>query len=229
MGKSAYSAQEKLELIIAHQDRKTSIKIFCGQNKITEDTINKWIYLYQTYGMDGLQGSKGWKRYTKDVKTAAVLDYLSGSYSLNEVVRKYEISSRSLLKQWIRNYNDHRELKEMKRMNSSMIKGRSTTLEERLDIVMYCIQNGENYRQASERFHVSYQQVYQWVQKFEKEGEDGLKDKRGKRKAEPELTPEEKAQRGMKRLEQENERLRAEIAFLKKLEELERRRLKKRP
>jgi transposase len=32
----------------------------------------------------------------------------------------------------------------------------------------------------------------------------------------------------MKRLERENERLRAENAFLKKLEELERRRLKKR-
>ncbi|AYA74445.1 hypothetical protein DOE78_02700 [Bacillus sp. Y1] len=28
---------------------------------------------------------------------------------MNEVVRKYEMSSRSLLKQWIRNYNDHRE------------------------------------------------------------------------------------------------------------------------
>jgi transposase len=229
MAKSAYSAQEKLELIIAHQNRKTSIKIFCEQNNITEDSLNNWIYLYQTYGMDGLQGSKGWKRYTKDVKTAAVLDYISGSYSMNEVVRKYEISSRSLLKQWIRNYNDHRELKEMKRMNNSMIKGRSTTLEERLEIVMYCIQNGENYRQASEHFNVSYQQVYQWVKKYVKEGEDGLQDKRGKRKAELELTPEVKIQRDMKRMEQENQRLRAEIAYLKKLEELERRCLKKRP
>ncbi|MGN6618841.1 MAG: IS3 family transposase [Ilyomonas sp.] len=217
MAKSAYSAQEKLELIITYQDRKTSIQVFCQQQKITEDTLNKWIYLYQTYGMDGLQGSKGWKRYSKDVKTAAVLDYLSGNYSMNEVVRKYEMSSRSLLKQWIRNYNDHRELKEMKRMNNSMIKGRSTTPEERLEIVMYCFQNGENYRQASEHFNVSYQQVYQWVKKYEKEGEDGLQDKRGKRKAELELTPEEKIQREMKRLEQENQRLRAENAFLKKL------------
>lgn len=228
MAKSVYSAQEKLEFIIKYQNRKSSIQAFCQQHKITEDTLNKWIYLYQTYGMDGLQGSKGWKRYSKDIKTAAVLDYLSGNYSMNEVVRKYEMSSRSLLKQWIRNYNDHRELKEMKRMNNSMIKGRSTTLEERLEIVMYCVQNMKNYHQTSEHFNVSYQQVYQWVKKFEKEGEDGLKDKRGQRKVEPELTPEEKIQREMKRLERENERLRAENAFLKKLEELERRRLKKR-
>jgi transposase len=114
-------------------------------------------------------------------------------------------------------------------MSNSMIKGRSTTLEERLDIVMHCLQSGKNYHQSSEHFNVSYQQVYQWVKKFEKEGEDGLKDKRGRTKAEPELTPEEKIQRNMKRLERENKRLLAENAFLKKLEELERRRLKRRP
>jgi transposase len=71
--------------------------------------------------------------------------------------------------------------------------------------------------------------VHQWVKNYEKEGEDGLKDKRGQRKAEPELTPEQKIQREMKRLERENERLQAENAFLKKLEDIERRRLKKHP
>jgi transposase len=179
--------------------------------------------------MDGLEGSSGWKRYSTEVKTAAVLEYLSGNYSQNEIIRKYEISSRSVLIKWITNYNDHRELKGTKRNDNSMIKGRSTTLEERLEIVMYCLQNGKNYQQVSEHFDVSYQQVYQWVKKFEKDGGEGLKDKRGRTKEEAELTPEEKIQREMKRLELENERLRAENAFLKKLEEIERRRLKKRP
>ncbi|MBS4196997.1 helix-turn-helix domain-containing protein, partial [Lederbergia citri] len=159
---------------------------------------------------------------------AAVLDYLSGNDSLMGIVHKYELSSTSVLRQWINNYNNHRDLIETQRESNSMIKGRSTTLEERLEIVKYCLKNGKNYHQASELFTVSYQQVYQWVKKFEKEGEDGLKDKRGRTKAESELTPEEKFRREMKRLEQENERLRAENAFLKKLEEIERRRLKKR-
>jgi transposase len=179
--------------------------------------------------MDGLQDSTGWKRYSKEVKIAAVFDYLSGSYSLTDVLRKYEISSHSVLDKWIKNYNGHRELKDTQRMSSSMIKGRSTTLEERLEIVMHCLKNGKNYHQASELFKVSYQQVYQWVKKYEKDGEAGLKDKRGQHKAELELTSEEKVQREMKRLERENERLRAENAFLKKLEEIERRRLKRRP
>lgn len=224
MGKSAFTAQQKYEVIVSYEDRKTSSIDFCRQYNISDETIKEWIYQFQTYGMDGLNNPDGWKRYSKEVKMAAVLDYLSGDYSQTEIVRKYEISSGSVLRQWIKIYNDHRGLKEMKRMNNSMIKGRSTALEERLEIVMYCIQNGKNYHQASEQFNVSYQQVYQWVKKFEKEGEDGLKDRRGRTKAELELTPDEKYQRDMKKLERENERLRAEVAFLKKLEELERRR-----
>lgn len=224
MGKSAFTAQQKYEVIVSYEDRKTSSIDFCRQYNVSDETIKEWIYQFQTYGMDGLNNPDGWKRYSKEVKMAAVLDYLSGDYSQTEIVRKYEISSGSVLRQWIKIYNDHRGLKEMKRMNNSMIKGRSTALEERLEIVMYCIQNGENYHQASEQFNVSYQQVYQWVKKFEKEGEDGLKDRRGRTKAELELTPDEKYQRDMKKLERENERLRAEVAFLKKLEELERRR-----
>ena len=229
MAKSAFSAQEKYELIVAFENRQVSVRDFCLQYNISSSTIKEWIYLFQTFGVDGLHDAEGWKRYSTEVKTTAVLDALSGKYSLSEIIRKYEISSRSVLRRWIKTYNDHRELKETKRMDNSMIKGRSTTLEERLEIVMYCLQNGKNYQQASEYFQVSYQQVYQWVKKYEIEGEDGLKDKRGHRKAEPELTPEEKIQREMKRLERENERLRAENAFLKKLEEIERRRLNKRP
>jgi transposase len=51
-----------------------------------------------------------------------------------------------------------------------------------------------------------------------------LKDRRGRKKPEEELTLEDRAKLSMKKLKVENERLRAENAFLKKLEELERRR-----
>lgn len=66
--------------------------------------------------------------------------------------------------------------------------------------------------------------MYQWVKKYEDGGDEALKDKRGRKKVEVELTPEEKMKLEMKKLERENERLRAENLFLKKLEELERRR-----
>ncbi|MEK5271113.1 MAG: hypothetical protein C6W54_15845 [Bacillaceae bacterium] len=66
--------------------------------------------------------------------------------------------------------------------------------------------------------------VYQWVKKYENGGEEALKDKRGRKKEEAELSPEEKMKLEMKKLERENERLRAENLFLRKLEEIERRR-----
>lgn len=76
---------------------------------------------------------------------------------------------------------------------------------------------------VAETYGVSYQQVYQWVKRYEDGGDEALKDRRGRKKTEQELSPEEKMKLEMKKLEKENERLRAENAFLKKLDELERR------
>ncbi|MCM3720400.1 helix-turn-helix domain-containing protein, partial [Fictibacillus phosphorivorans] len=75
-----------------------------------------------------------------------------------------------------------------------------------------CLENGKDYRKIAETYEVSYQQVYQWVKKFEG-GDETLNDKRG-RKTEDELTPEEKIKLQMKKLERENELFRADNAFL---------------
>nr|WP_155814861.1 helix-turn-helix domain-containing protein [Bacillus coahuilensis] len=93
-----------------------------------------------------------------------------------------------------------------------------------MEIVLDCLGNGKDYQEAANTYNVSYQQVYQWVKKYEDGGDEALKDKRGHKKEEAKLTPEEKINLQMKRLERENERLRAENLFLKKLEEIERRR-----
>ncbi len=105
-----------------------------------------------------------------------------------------------------------------------MTKGRQTTWVERIEIVMDCIGNGKDFKKTAEAYEVSYQQVYQWVRKYENGGDEALKDNRGRKKEETELTPEDKIKLQMRKLERENERLRAENLFLKKLEEIERRR-----
>ncbi len=105
-----------------------------------------------------------------------------------------------------------------------MTKGRSTTWQERIDIVQYCLTHKQDYRKTAEQFQVSYQQVYQWVKKYEEGGQDALQDGRGRKKAPEELTEADHQKLAMKKLEYENERLRAENAFLKKLQEFERRR-----
>ncbi len=97
-------------------------------------------------------------------------------------------------------------------------------MRERIDIVQYCLAHHHDYNKASDQYQVSYQQVYQWVKKFEDGGPDALKDGRGRNKEPEELTEADRQKLAMKKLEYENERLRAEIAFLKKLQEFQRRR-----
>lgn len=103
-----------------------------------------------------------------------------------------------------------------------MTKGRTTTLIERIEIAGYCIANKYEYQGTADKFQVSYNQVYQWVKKFETGGEDALVDGRGRTKTEVELTDNEKLLLKVKQLENVNARLEAENLILKKLEMLER-------
>ena len=105
-----------------------------------------------------------------------------------------------------------------------MTKGRLTTLDERIEIVSYCIAKGKDYAAAIEKYGVSYQQIYSWVGKYEKKGVDGLIDKRGKRKSLDEMTEVERLRAEIKMLKAENEQKEMEIAVLKKVQEIERRR-----
>lgn len=226
MAKEYYSTQFKLDVLFEFENRESTIKEICSKFQVAKSSLMKWIKQFEKYGIQGLETSTSNKSYSKELKEAAVRDYLSGKYSQYEIVQEYKISSRSVLQRWINKYNSHRELKDTsKGRTSSMTKGRKTTWDERVQIVIDCLGNGKNYQRTADTYEVSYQQVYQWVRKYEDGGDEALKDKRGRNKVEAELSPEEKVRLEIKRLERENERLRAENLFLKKLEEIERRRI----
>lgn len=221
--RTKYTAEEKYEILKEYEDGVGSMLEIASIHKINRSTLENWRYNFKKYGIDGLREMRTWKRYSKELKEQAVKDYLSGKYSQREVAKKYEISNKNVLLKWVNKYNSHREIKATtKGMSQSMTKGRSTSWKERIEIVFYCIAHNNDYQHAAEIYDVSYQQVYQWVKKYELGGEDALKDRRGRKKTEEELTPEDRVNLEMKKLKAENERLRAENAFLKKLEELER-------
>lgn len=225
MSKRAFSMEYKYEVLKALEDGRFSLTELSSTYKVNISTIKEWKYKFDTYGVEGLKECATWKPYSKELKLAAVKDYLSGNYSLREVTRMYEVSDLSVLKKWINKYNSHGDLNDTsKGRTSSMTKGRKTTWAERVQIVLDCLENGKDYQGTAETYKVSYQQVYQWVRKYEDSGDEALKDKRGRKKEEAELTPEDQIKLQMKKLERENERLRAENLFLKKLEEIERRR-----
>jgi transposase len=222
--KRLYSSQFKYEVLMAYQNEFLTISEVLKRYQISEYAFNKWRRKFEKEGKSGLENFSTRKFYSKEVKEAAVRDFLSGEYSKEEITRKYEISNRMVLQKWINKYNSHRELKDTgKGLTLSMTKSRTTTLDERIEIAIECLENGKDYQITAEKHKISYQQVYQWVKKYEIGGTEALTDRRGRKKEYEELSSEEKAKMEMKRLERENQRLKAENAFLKKLEEIERR------
>ena len=166
--------------------------------------------------------SKKRNKYSAELKLRAVQDYLSGKGSLRKICKKYGIPDHKMLRQWISCYNGHKDFRRRTGAKGEiyMTKGRKTTQEERAQIVAFCIEHGKDYALTVETHHVSYQQIYSWVRKYEACGVDGLVDRRGKAKPEDKLSEAE-------RLRQENKILQAklkdkemEIALLKKLREL---------
>lgn len=224
MARSKHSIEVKLQILHLFNEGEYSQSEICEKFSVSKKTIRRWKLKFDKAGVDGLIESTGWKTYSKELKINAVEDFLQKDLTVNEILEKYTISSDSILRTWVKKYTSHSELKDSgKGMSQSMTKGRKTTFEERIQIVDYCLKQQNDYQVTSEKYEVSYQQVYQWVKKFEAAGEEGLRDRRGRTKEEIELTAEEKLQLEIKRIERENERLRAENLFLKKVEEIERR------
>lgn len=58
-----------------------SIGEVCSKYSIVEPTLYDWTEKYEWYGIKGLKNSKKWNPYIKQLKDAAVKDYISGEYS----------------------------------------------------------------------------------------------------------------------------------------------------
>ena len=148
---------------------------------------------------------------------------LKGEGSVDDIVVKYNISTRSVLRSWIMKYNANMELKEYKPKREVYMAEarRKTTLEERKEIVEYCIAHNTDYKGAASRFEVSYSQVYSWVKKYRESGEEGLEDKRGHHKSDDEVDELERLRRENQRLKRQLEERDMLCELLKKVRELE--------
>ena len=162
------------------------------------------------------------KKYSNELKRQAIEAYQRREGSLREICKKYGITNHSILIDWIKWYNGHKEIKERSAAKGEiyMTKGRKTTQEERAEIVAFCIEHNKDYGLTVETYNVSYQQIYAWVRKYEEGGVDKLRDNRGRTKPAEEMTEVEKLKAEMKILEAKNRQLEIENAFIKKLQEL---------
>ena len=224
MSKVRIDATEKIltvQLIINGKETQHHAAARLG---VSIASIQQWISNYKSEG-EGAFLVTGYRRYTKELKEQAVLDYLCGRGSQQEICQRYGIRAKSKLQNWIKCYNGHKELKASGTGGTViMTKGRKTTFDERVEIVQYCIAHDHNYAETAAKYSISYQQARNYTVKYEAGGVEALRDRRGRVKPTDEMSELEKLRAENKILRAEKERAEMEASFLKKLDEIERRR-----
>ncbi|MYL34686.1 helix-turn-helix domain-containing protein [Pontibacillus yanchengensis] len=82
-----------LTIINLIRNEHYSINEVASMYNLNWSTIRFWIHKFETLGEAGLEEAKSNTSYSKEFKLNAVKAYLSGRYSIREVVRKCGISS----------------------------------------------------------------------------------------------------------------------------------------
>lgn len=219
------SPEEKLQAVKEYLSGKGSHATIAEKYDVNPTSFSKWIAKYKAFGDTAFLKMGRNQSYSEEFKQMVSISYLAGEGSYPELAIKHKIPSHDTIRCWVMKYNSHEKLKASGTGgNTIMTKGRKTTFNERVDIVQYCIAHGHNYIETSEKYQVSYQQARNYTTKYEADGIDALNDNRGKRKSKNDMNELEKLQAEIKILRAEKERAVMEASFLKKLEEIERRR-----
>ena len=225
-GKSKIDPALKVELVERYLRDEIGIREaakLAGLAGSGTEAFRKWVLLYEAEGPAGLLPQKHYKRYPLTTKLAAVNDYLNGEGSQQDIAARYGLRSKHQLQDWRKEYNTHGEIRDRRSGGGSyMRKARQTSPEERLKIVQDCLNNDKNYGAMALKYNCSYQQVRNWVLRYEKMGSAGLEDRRGRRAGtQPARTSEEELRDKIAKLERKNRDLQMENDLFKKVRELE--------
>ena len=221
--KSKIDPEEKVRIVERVLEDEISVSEAARLTGVVRSSIRRWRNLYLADGPTALMPQSSNKVYSQELKLQAVHEYLDGKSSQADIVKKYHLRSSSQLQNWIKEYTTHGEIKSRSSGGGSyMRKSRSTTQEERLSIVQDCLANDKNYGAMALKYQCSYQQVRNWVKRYEEMGYAGLEDRRGHRAGTmPSRTPEEEMRDRIAELERRNRDLQMENELLKKVRELE--------
>lgn len=224
---SPYSYEDKLKVCEDYLTGKRSMIQIANEFGLKKPSgaMNRWIALYKEHGAVALLPRVKNSSYTKEFKIGIVEQYIDGLGSVEYLASKHNLNP-TVLHRWISMYNSDMELMDYdpKREVYMASARRKTTIDERKEIITYCIKHKRDYKRTAEKYDVSYSQVYSWMKKYDETGEEGLIDKRGRHKADEEVDELEKLRRENKRLKRQLEERDMTVELLKKVKEFERRR-----
>lgn len=222
MGRKAkYNKELKLEIIKRYLNGESTSSLGSIYNIPIHNgsPVLNWVNKYKVLGESAFDESTTNKSYSSELKEKVIKEYLEGRASFEGLTNKYNITSITIVRRWVMQYNNGKEIKDYNpKSEVYTMKARKTTFEERLEIVNYVLANDNDYKGAADIYSVPYASIYQWVSKYNKCGEAGLSDRRGRPSTEPvkELTTEEKQALEIEKLKRELERKDMVIQVLKK-------------
>jgi transposase-like protein len=154
-------------------------------------------------------------KYTGEDKLAAIQRYLAGNESYNEIATSIGTSD-SVIRNWVMQYKEH---------GMEILTEKSYTsysAQFKLDVLNYMNNNGTSPNKTAAVFNISSPGlVRKWRNQFEIGGIDALKlKKKGLSNMDKKSKENEPIKGSKEALEAENERLRMENAYLKKLHAL---------
>lgn len=212
-----FSAEQKEKFVLEYRNFQGSLSKFCRIYNVERTAIIRWNIKYKNSGFEGLKEIKNKTIYSSYIIISAVKDYLENKISMIKIVEKYNLSGDSVLRFWLKWYNTPKWNKKI----GEIMAREKISLEDKIRYVLEYLENVKTAEEIAAEAPITASQLRDWVRKYQAEGSGALQDKRGKRKPLENLTPEEKLKLKNKELEEENQRLKAEIELRKKLQAME--------
>ncbi len=161
-------------------------------------------------------------KYSWKFKLECVEKYLKGiKVEKPDCIKSSKKGFRDMILEWVKTYELY---------GADGLKHRSVnkewTAEERFELVSQVLA-GKSFREVAIPAEINSGVLYQWVRRYKQFGYDGLELRKGRKPKDPDMSKKAKPKEieksdyeKLKLLERENEYLRAENAYLKKLRAL---------
>ena len=160
-------------------------------------------------------------KYSDDFKIKIVLEYLEGRIGYSALGKKYEVKSHKQISRWVSAYKNYGVEGIMKKNTKEVY-----SVQFKLDVLSFMKRTGASYLQTALQFKLTNPPlITAWNKKFLEGGAEALDQPRGR----PAMSDKAKNAKPSKhiasqdamtleqKLERENELLRLEVAYLKKL------------
>jgi len=212
-----FTAEEKMFFVLKFRELNISLLAFCRLYNVESTAIHRWSIKYDHGGLEKLEEIKIKALYSSHTLVNSVQDYLTGEFSMLQIVKKYNLSGDNVLRQWLKWYNTPKWNVKI----GEFMAREKISKDDKIKMVLQHINENISIKKIAIQNNVSEWQLRDWVRKYKLLGESVLGDNRGIRKDDSQLSNEQILKKRNKELEDKNRKLEAELLLLKKLKLLE--------